>query len=158
MAVNTSNNYIQYEMVIRRRAANNAPTENTQTTQTENLLDNGILKKVASYHVIKATATQIAAHEISLVELKTGSSKLQEQAQTAYTLVSKGLGLIESTLVGAKIGGWAGAAIAVGATVVNEGLSLAFKTDEINTKRAAENMSIQMRTVRAGTGGSRGNK
>jgi hypothetical protein len=103
----------------------------------------------------KPWINQVASHEISMVELRTGSREAQQKTQFTYDVASKVVGFGTSILSGYAVGNVPGAIIAglvnIGHTVV----SYAQKEETINLKRSLESRTLQMNYVRAGAGGSR---
>ena len=112
-------------------------------------------KGLVAYNLAKPWINQVVSHEISLVELRTGSREAQQKTQFAYDVASKVGGLFTSVLSGYAVGNVPGAIVAglvnIGHTVV----SYAQKEETINLQRSLESRTLQMNYVRAGAGGSR---
>lgn len=115
----------------------------------------GALKKLVSYKAVKSFATQIVNHEISQVELRTGSRELQDRATFINETVQRGLGIVEGVALGAVAGGPIGAVIGALVGVTHTAISYAQRQDTLNLQRSIENASIQMNYIRAGANGSR---
>ncbi len=110
---------------------------------------------MVAYRTVKSFATQIASHEVSMVQLRTGSNELQERANFVYEMHEKGLGIVEGAVTGALIGGLPGFIVGTGLSLLNTLISYGQRQNEINTQKTVENVSIQMNYIRAGANGSR---
>lgn len=126
----------------------NSPSESQQNANS--VAD--AAQKVVTYAAVMHTAEKLVSYEISQVNLKTGASEYQQRLESSYSALKQ----FAMPIVGAAVTGnipfafvasiWAG---------VNGLISIAQKTDELNTRRDLENMSIGMQIVRAGTNNSR---
>ena len=119
----------------------------------------GALKKVVSYGFAKSLVVKAVNHEVSLVELRTGSNELQQRADFINGAVQQAAGIVEMAVTGAVLGGGIVGAV-VGATVglLNTVIGIAQRQNTINMQRNVENISLQRQYVRAGARGSRGNE
>lgn len=118
----------------------------------------GIAKKLISYHTVKSFADQVISHEVSMVELRTGSREMQERANFMLGMSQKVVSVGESMVTGALVGGPAGVAVAVMGMALNimqTAISYQQKQQTLNTERTLENQTIRMNYVRAGANGSR---
>ena len=113
------------------------------------------LAHIFSYSAVKSYATQIINHEVSLVQLRTGSNEWQQRANDINQTVQQGVGLIESTVTGAAVGGWVGAVVGLATSLMNTLVSYVRQAETLNIKNSIENVSIGMNIVRAGANGSR---
>lgn len=112
-------------------------------------------KGLVAYHYAKSFTDQIASHEISMVELKTGSRELQERANFAYNIGQKTISATETIVTGALVGGLPGALMGLVTSLLHNALSYQQRVNTINTNKSIENVSIQMNYIRAGANGSR---
>ena len=133
-------------------------------TTAQNADSGGLLSKegarafgqgMVAYHGLKAFAVQQLNHEVSLVELRTGSREMQDRANFQTQLFQKGVGILETTAPGALVGGLYGALIGLGLSTAHTFIDYANKQDTINTARQAESVSLEMQRIRAGALGSR---
>ncbi len=155
-----------YEFVIRKDGLeskeNPVAGGNTKsdTEQGKGLLSKENAKKFAqgmvAYRTVKSFSTQIINHEVSMVELRTGSKELQERASFINQIAQQGLGIIESAVTGAMLGGLAGALIGTALSVTHQAIGYAQAQNRIDNQRTLENNSIEMNYIRAGARGSRG--
>lgn len=113
-----------------------------------------VLTAVTVYSTAKNMAKQAVNHEISMVEMRTGSKELQQRA-------SLNMQVLQET---ASFAGKAGVAFAanpvlgglvVGAEIAQSVVSYNQTMDRINTARTIENIGLGMNYVRAGANGSR---
>ena len=112
-------------------------------------------KGLVAYHGVKSFATQVHNHYVSMVELRTGSKELQQRASFYNDIAQKGIGILESVVAGALVGGLGGAVVGLAVSTTHTLVGLAQAQDRINTQQALENETIFMNTIRAGTRGSR---
>lgn len=109
--------------------------------------------KVASTYALKYADLAITTH-INRVELRTGSSTLQEKISYEYGMAKRLVG-IGSTLV---LGAFTGNPIAiVGGTMalVNMGVQHSIAQQNLNIAREVEGIGIQQANIRAGANGGR---
>lgn len=125
---------------------------------------NGLLSKegakafatgMVAYRTVKSFATQIINHEVSLVELRTGSRELQQRTSFYNEIAQKGVGILEKTMMGAFVGGGVGAFIGLMLGTTHEIIGYAQNQQRIDTERNLENQSLQRQYIRAGARGSR---
>jgi hypothetical protein len=112
-------------------------------------------KALTAYHFAKSFTDQIFTHEVSMVELRTGSGELQQRANFNLEVGQKIIGGIESIAVGAAVGGLPGALLGMTTSAAHWAISYNQKVETLNTQRTLENQSIQMNYIRAGASGSR---
>ena len=115
------------------------------------------MKGLVAYHTVKSFGSQIYSHEVSMVQLRTGSNEAQERANFFRDINTKTINLLESGLTTALVtGNVAGFVIGAGLSLTSTLVSYAQNQDRINTQRTLENQSIQLNYIRAGARGSRG--
>ena len=112
-------------------------------------------KGLVAYHTVKSFATQIVNHEVSMVQLRTGSNELQERANFTNQTIQKGIGVLEAGITGAMVGGLPGFLIGTTLSLVHTITGYVQAQDRINTARTLENVGIDMNYIRAGASGSR---
>ncbi len=157
----------EYQIVVKNEGVKSTRSPIAgDTTDSDTEKGKGLLSKNAAkafmggmvaYRTVKTFANQIVSHEISMVQLHTGSNEQQERANFTRDMISKGVGILETGLMaglvtGNVLGFVAGVAMGATSTVI----SYAQNQDRINTQRTLENQSIQMNYIRAGARGSRG--
>jgi hypothetical protein len=155
-----------YEFIIKKQGGGSSKSpvagdeKSTDTEKGQGLLSKDGAKKFAqgmvAYKTVKSFATQIINHEVSMVELRTGSKELQERANFTNQLVQQGVGILESMVAGAMVGGIVGAVVGTALSVTHTAIGYAQAQNRIDTQRTLENNSIQMNYIRAGARGSRG--
>lgn len=118
----------------------------------------GALKKVVSYGFAKSLIVKAVNHEVSLVELRTGSNELQQRADLYNGIRQQAFGIVEMAVLGGGIGGIGGAVVGATVGLLNTVIGIAQRQDTINLQRNVENISLQRQYVRAGARGSRGNE
>ena len=112
-------------------------------------------KGIVAYNMVKPWVNQVMSHELSLVELRTGSREAQQKRQFAYDVGSKVVGLGMSIASGFAVGNVPGAVIAGVLNVGHQLVSLQQREETINLQRSIESQTLQRNYVRAGAGGSR---
>lgn len=113
-------------------------------------------KAMVAYSTVKSFATQIVNHEVSMVQLRTGSNELQERANFTNQMIQKGVGILEGGVTGALVGGLPGFLIGTTLSLMHSVIGYGQAVNRLNTERTLENQSIMMNFVRAGAKGSRG--
>lgn len=115
-------------------------------------------KTMVAYGTVKSFALQSVNHEVSLVQLRTGSNELQGRANFTNSVVQKVVGIGESMVAGAMIGGIPGAIVGLALSTAHTLIGYAQNQDRINTEKTVESVGLQMNILRAGASGSRGAK
>lgn len=113
-------------------------------------------KGLVAYHTVKSFATQIVNHEVSMVQLRTGSNELQERANFFNQIAQKSVGILEGAFTGAMVGGLPGFVVGTALSLMHTAIDYGQRVERLNTERSLENQSIMMNYVRAGANGSRG--
>ncbi len=113
-------------------------------------------KGLVAYHTVKSFATQIVNHEVSMVQLRTGSNELQERANFFNQIAQKSIGILEGGVTGAMVGGLPGFIVGTALSFIHTAIDYGQKVERLNTERSIENQSIMMNYIRAGAKGSRG--
>ena len=135
-------------------------------TQSDTEKGKGLLTKegaktfatvMVAYNSVKSFATQIINHEVSLVQLRTGSNELQERANLINQVAQQGVGLLEGAIAGAVVGGLPGFIVGTVLGVAHTVVGYQQKAHTINLQNRLENISIEMNYARAGANGSRRN-
>lgn len=136
-------------------AGSEAGKEPKKEKKQLNVAQIGIGKGLVAYQMAKPWINQVVSHEISLVELRTGSKEAQQKAQYAYNVANKITGLGSTILTGFATGNVPGAIIAGLGYVAHDAISWSQKEETINLQRNIETQTISRNHVRAGAGGSR---
>ena len=95
-------------------------------------------------------------YQINTVQLRTGSSALQDKYQFAYSVGSFVVNTGASIAMGLAVGGAPGAVVAALTSVANTAIGYHYAQKTLNLQQDVENESIRMNLIRAGTGGNRG--
>lgn len=157
----------EYQIVIKNETAaqQKSPIAADQN-QSDTEKGKGLLSKSAAktfmggmvaYGTVKSFATQIVNHEVSMVQLRTGSKEEQDRANFTRDMVMKGLSIVEAGTMAALVtGNVLGFVAGAGIAITQQFISYSRNQDRINTQRTLENQSIQLNYIRAGARGSRG--
>lgn len=155
-----------YEFVIRKEGSKSktnpiAGSSSSSDNERKGLLSKegaqAFVKGYTAYKTIKSFGTQIVNHQVSLVELRTGSQELQQRANFINQLVQDGLGIVESIAVGAALGSLPGALVGLTLSVAHKAIGYSQAQQTIETKRDVETVSLMMNYIRAGANSSRRN-
>lgn len=145
-----------YEIIIRNETgtdkkspvAGDHTEQSSQPKTTQNTSD--LVKGLVAFKKVTPYVKQAIQHQISTVELRTGSAELQQQIEFGYQVASSVIGIGENILVGFAVGNAPGAIIGAVTGVVSEILNVAYKSDTINLKQSEENISLGIMDRRAG--------
>lgn len=110
---------------------------------------------LVAWQQVKPWITQVASHEINMVELRTGRREYAQKTQLTYKIVGDVVGLGESILAGFAVGNIPGAIVGALLNVGHTAINIAQKQDRINTEKSLENISLEQNYIRAGVNGSR---
>ncbi len=142
-------------------AENNKPTAETSTSGAQTA--GKIWQKITSLYAVQQAVAVVKSeymYKQSTVELRTGSSELQQKVDLQTRGINAGLSVLGSAAAGLAVGGLAGAAIGAGLSVFSQTISFMQSTSQaqrtIDLKQTIENETIRMQMVRAGSRGSRG--
>lgn len=115
-------------------------------------------KGMVAYGTVKSFATQIINHEVSLVELRTGSNELQIRANFINERVQNAVGVLETAVTGALVGGGVGAIVGLALGTAHKLISYGQRQQTLDLQRSLENETIQRNYIRAGAKGYRSNE
>ena len=110
---------------------------------------------LVAWNKAKPWIARVVSHELNQVELRTGRSEWAQKLQFNYSLVNKGLGLIESVGMGYAVGNIPGAVIGAMTSIAGTVVEYIQKQDNINLEKSLENITLQQNRIRAGVGGGR---
>lgn len=113
------------------------------------------LAGMVAWRTVKPYLTQVINHEVSLVELRTGSRELQNRANFVNQMVQQSVNTLEMVATGALVGGGAGAFVGLATSLVHTGISYMQASNKIELQKTLENRSIEMQVIRASAYGSR---
>ena len=161
-------NNTEYTIVIKREggSSDKNPVAGSNTEQDSGK-SGGILSKqgaknfakgMVAYRTVKSFATQMINHEVSMVELRTGSNELQQRANFINEMHQKGVGILETTVTGALVGGLPGALVGLTLSTAHTLIGYSQNQQRLNEERAIENETIRRNIVRAGASNSRANQ
>lgn len=122
------------------------PTEESSPSSGKSLVK-GL---VAFKSFVQPFVEQVATSYTSTVALRTGADELQEKMQFAKSVISQGVGIAESIIVGAAYGNAPGAVLGALIGITNTGVSYMFKAWELKWQRQVEDVSLGAMLVRAG--------
>ena len=113
---------------------------------------------IAAYGIAKNMAFKMIDAEVNRVQLKTGSTQLQEKANWYTSLAKRGFTLIESIATGAVFGGGAGAIVGAGVNIAMQAIDIGNTLTNNRIEQGVENVSIQLNNIRIGSNGARNAK
>lgn len=154
----------EYIITIKRdtKVESDSPVAGNETESSGGLLSKKSAKVFAqgmvAYRQVKALGVQAINHEVSLVQLRTGSNELQQRADFINDVVQKGVGALESVAVGALVGGVGGALAGLAMSGVTYAIQIQQKRERLDLEREVENESIRRNLIRAGASNSRANQ
>lgn len=122
------------------------PTEENSSSAGKSLVK-GL---VAFKSFVQPFVEQVATAYTSTVALRTGAEELQEKMQFAQSVISKGVGIVESIAVGAAVGNLPGAVLGALIGITNMGISYSMKLRELKRQSQVEDVSLGAMLVRAG--------
>ena len=143
---------------------NDAIAGSSTESEKESAKSSGLLTKegakafgkgLVAYRAVKSFATQVINHEVSMVQLRTGSNELQQRANFQNQLIQQGVGIIEGAVAGALVGGLPGFIIGTATSLLNTMVSYGQAQNRLDTQNALEGASISLNKIRAGVNGSR---
>lgn len=156
----------EYKIIIENNTGKSGESKAVAGNESTDLVNNpknseglggkDVLKAgLVAYGKAKPWIKKVASHEISMVELRTGSREAQMKSEFIYDIACAGVDVVESGLMGFAIGNVPGAIVSIGLSVASKGISIAQNVDRLNSQRNLENESIQRNYIRAGARGSR---
>ena len=109
------------------------------------------LKALVAYDkFVKPFVDQAIQHQVSTIELRTGSAELQQKVEFGLGIAQSVGGILQGALAGYAVGNLPGALIgtlvSVGTTVMN----YANQADKIRMQQSLENITLRGMNVRAG--------
>lgn len=145
-----------YEIVIKNETTTSKSSPvagdsgNGGSAPAKNQSTENLVKSLVAYKKVVPYVKQAIQHEISTVELRTGSAELQQRIEFGYQVVSSGVGIAENILVGFAVGNVAGAVAGAVVGIAGELLNVGYRADTINLKRSEESISLGIMDRRAG--------
>lgn len=148
----------QYEIVLKNKSNRTKKSpisgdtkEAKSASKSQGEIDtNTSLKGMISYGTAKSFVSQILQHRVNTVELRTGSTELQQKISFAYQIGNQALSIIESVAVGAMVGNLPGAIMGAVAGVTHTLIGYAQNAQRIRWQGELENISNTLINVRAG--------
>ena len=134
---------------------NNTNTENKGGETSEKATVQKAINAVFVYKQVKSVLNNHVSHEVSKVQLRTGSSDAQQKANMFYNMGNKGISIVENVVIGAKFGGGIGAAIAAVTSVINEAMDMQQTWDKYNLEKELETTKQDLAAQRTTVSGSR---
>lgn len=132
-------------------AGNNTASSDNATAANANKKKANLKTDISAmfaYRTVKSFAVQQINHEVSLVELKTGSKDAQDHANFYNQVIQSGVSILETTAIGATTGSLPGALIGFAVSATQKVVSIINQNDTINTQRDIENRSLQQSYIR----------
>ena len=150
---------IKAENITNKRKAVAGDNKPSDTEERKGILTEegkkAFAKGLVAYGVVKSFATQIINHEVSMVQLRTGSNELQERANFINQTAQKAVGILEGGIAGAMVGGLPGFIAGLALSTTHSLLSYQQNVQRLDTEQAVESVGLGMNFIRAGAGGSR---
>lgn len=135
----------------------NAPSASASADSSNSVFDKKYLTGMFAYHTIKSFAVQQINYQVSTTALRTGSNELQQRASFYNQLAQKGVGVLESTIIGFKMGRLPGALLGLSLSTAHTLIGYEQNQNTINMQKVLENRSLELTRIRAGAQGSRSN-
>lgn len=135
--------------------SSNKPKSNTKTEGSSSTLSSVV--GVIAFNQVKSMAMNEISYQASTVQLRTGSSYMQQKVNYAVSRATSAVSFI--ALMGTGIA--TGNPLAIGSALlmpINRLLEIGRNQREINLKSSVENQSIERMSTRASSKGSRGGK
>lgn len=132
-------------------SSDNAQQKHASISKGRQIVGAGLV----AWHQVKPWIVKVASHTVNQVELRTGRSEWAQKIQFGYSLVSKGVGLLENIGMGYAAGKVPGAVIGAMTSIASTVVDYIQKQDNINLEKSLENITLQQNRIRAGVGGSR---
>ena len=124
-----------------------APQSNNKTAKSEM----SAIKPMAALGIARALVTKVVSHQVNTIALRTGQEELQQRNQFRWDVAQRGFSLLSGVAMGMATGGPVGAVIGAGVSVMMTAVDISQKANEISLNRTAENISIDMANIRAGS-------
>lgn len=123
----------------------------------DNVLAKKYLTGMFAYRTLKSFAVQQINYQVSTTALRTGSNELQQRAEFQNQLIQKGVGILESTVIGLKLGSLPGALLGLSLSTAHTLIGYEQNQNTLNMQKVLENRSLELTRIRAGAQGSRSN-
>lgn len=123
----------------------------------DNVLSKKYLTGMFAYRTIKSFVVQQINYQVSTTALRTGSNELQQRAEFQNQLIQKGVGILESTVIGLKLGSLPGALIGLSLSTAHTLIGYGQNQNTLNMQKVLENRSLELTRIRAGAQNSRSN-
>ena len=140
-----------YEIILKNETDN--ASENPvagQETETTNPEQVTAAKGLVSFSAVKPYINQVIQHQINTVELRTGSSELQQRISFAYQAAGSLVSIGQSAVTGFAVGGPPGAVIGALLGIAGKALSIGLNQNTIDLQRQQESLSLGLMNLRAG--------
>ena len=121
----------------------------------DNVLAKKYLTGMFAYRTLKSFAVQQINYQVSTTALRTGSNELQQRAEFQNQLIQKGVGILESTVIGLKLGSLPGALLGLSLSTAHTLIGYEQNQNTLNMQKVLENRSLELTRIRAGAQGSR---
>ena len=99
--------------------------------------------------------TNYISHELSKVELETGSREYSQKLQFTFSVGTELFDIGKTVFAGTILGGGFGALIGLGVGGAKKAIDIAQTADTLNIQRIIEDRTLGLRARRTGTDGSR---
>lgn len=121
----------------------------------DNVLAKKYLTGMFAYRTLKSFAVQQINYQVSTTALRTGSNELQQRAEFQNQLIQKGVGILESTVIGLKLSSLPGALLGLSLSTAHTLIGYEQNQNTLNMQKVLENRSLELTRIRAGAQGSR---
>lgn len=162
-----NDNIGRFEIVIRNESGEGGSSSKEENGKKPGRVHNpvsatgkSIAKKLGTAMVVKHVVDEIAMHNHSLIEIRTGSAEAQQRATYTYGMISSFAGsAMSGAAAGAVIGGIPGAFVgALTGVVTNQAqrtISYVKNTERLEKSKTLENMTRNIAVQRETINGSR---
>ena len=113
------------------------------------------LKQLFGFAVLKNFGQRLYGHEVSMVQLRTGSHEAQQRANLGYSVAQEIVGMAEGAVLGAQVGGVWGAIAGVAISAINTTITWTQKANTLSTQQGLETTQQTFASQRVTFSGSR---
>lgn len=140
-----------YEIILKNETddASETPVAGQQTKTTDPKQKKAA-KGLVSFSMAKPFINQVVQHQINTVELRTGSSELQQRISFAYQAAGSMASIVQTAVTGFAVGNVPGAVIGALLGIAGKAVSIGLNQNTIDLQRQQESISLGLMNLRAG--------
>ncbi len=138
-----------------QKAPEAAPTASGDALTDKESPKKKLILQTAAYGYAKRAVNTVVSNRINTVSLRTGNSEHQQRLQLAQRVTNDVVSIAESLIVGAAVGGLAGAVVGAALSTTFKLIEYGFELEQVELNRTVDNIGLAQAQIRAGTGGDR---